>query len=87
LIHALTHASAKQKEEMCWWFEQKTFDPALKIVTFKRIYDELGLKDITTRRIEDLYTKALCHLQQLNVPEERLSVLKEAGNLLLYRKS
>jgi geranylgeranyl diphosphate synthase type II len=87
LVHALTHASGKQKEEMYQWFEQKTFDPSLKIATFKRIYDDLGLKDMAVRRIEDLYTKALCHLKQLSIPEERLEVLKEAGNLLLYRKS
>ncbi|MDR2389991.1 MAG: polyprenyl synthetase family protein [Tannerellaceae bacterium] len=87
LVHALAHASIEQKEEMFRWFERKTFDPSLKIETFKRIYNDLGLKDITTHRIEDLYTKALCHLKQLNVPEERLKVLKEAGNLLLYRKS
>jgi geranylgeranyl diphosphate synthase type II len=87
LVHALTHASVEQKEEMCRWFERKTFAPLLKIATFKRIYNDLGLKDITSRRIEDLYTKALCHLEQLNVPEERLEVLKEAGNLLLHRKS
>ncbi|MDR2811245.1 MAG: polyprenyl synthetase family protein [Tannerellaceae bacterium] len=87
LVHALAHASTEQKEEMYRWFGQKTFDPSLKIATFKRIYNDLGVKDITTHRIEDLYTKALCHLKQLNVPEKRLEILKEAGNLLLYRKS
>jgi geranylgeranyl diphosphate synthase type II len=87
LVYTLAHASTEQKEEIYRWFEQKTFDPSLKIATFKRIYDDLGLKDITIQRIEYLYTKALYHLKQLSIPEKRLDVLKEAGNLLLYRKS
>ncbi|MDR1919450.1 MAG: polyprenyl synthetase family protein [Tannerellaceae bacterium] len=87
LIHALAHAPAARKEEMHRWFEQKTFDPSRKIAAFKDIYDSLGLKEITAAKIEELYAKALRHLDQLAAPEERLSVLKEAGNLLLYRKS
>jgi geranylgeranyl diphosphate synthase type II len=87
LINALAHASEAQKKEMYWWFGQKTFDPNPKIETFRRIYDELGLREATASRIEDFYNKALHHLGQLSVPEERLSVLKETGKLLLYRKS
>ncbi|MDR1343732.1 MAG: polyprenyl synthetase family protein [Tannerellaceae bacterium] len=87
LIHALAHASAEQKEEMHWWFEQKTFDPSRKIDTFRRIYDELGLKEMTLSRIEAFYDEALDNLKQLNVPEERLAVLKESGKILLHRKS
>jgi geranylgeranyl diphosphate synthase type II len=87
LIHALAHAPEAQKKEMYWWFGQKTFDPNRKIETFRRIYDELGLREITVSRIEDFYHKALHHLGQLSVPEERLSVLKETEKFLLYRKS
>ncbi|MDR1918813.1 MAG: polyprenyl synthetase family protein [Tannerellaceae bacterium] len=87
LIHALSHASAAEKEEMLRWFEQKTFEPSQKIAAFKRIYEGLGLREVTSSKIEELYAKALRHLDQLKVAEERLAVLKEAGKLLLYRKS
>jgi geranylgeranyl diphosphate synthase type II len=87
LIHALAHATAEQKEEMFRWFEQKTFDPALKIETFKRIYDRMGLREIAAAKIEEFYAQALCHLEQLSVPAERLSVLRETGDSLLHRNS
>ncbi|MDR1258130.1 MAG: polyprenyl synthetase family protein [Tannerellaceae bacterium] len=87
LIHALTHASAEQKREMYQYLEQKTLDPLRKIETFRRIYDELGLKEITLSRIEAFYDEALSNLKQLNAPEERLTVLKETGKILLHRKS
>jgi geranylgeranyl diphosphate synthase type II len=87
LVHALLHASAVQKEEMCRWFGQTAFDPAGKIAVFRQIYDDLGLKDITLMKIEEFYSKASKHLEQLSVPEERLSVLKETGEMLLHRKS
>jgi geranylgeranyl diphosphate synthase type II len=87
LIHALTHAPETQKKEMFWWFGQKTFDPSRKIETFRRIYDNLGLREVTTSKIEGFYNKALRHLEQLSVSEERLTVLKETGKFLLYRKS
>ncbi|MDR1357240.1 MAG: polyprenyl synthetase family protein [Tannerellaceae bacterium] len=87
LTHAMTHASAAQKEEMRRWFEQKAPDPARKINTFRRIYDELGLREITLSRIEAFYDEALSNLKQLSVPEERLTVLKETGKILLHRKS
>ncbi|MDR1557245.1 MAG: polyprenyl synthetase family protein [Tannerellaceae bacterium] len=87
LIQALTEATEAQKEEMYRWFEQKTFDPARKIATFRRIYDDLGLREVTASKIEDFYNNALSHLGQLSAPAERLTVLKETGNSLLHRKS
>jgi geranylgeranyl diphosphate synthase type II len=87
LIHALAHASETQKEEMHRWFKQTTFDPAQKINTFREIYDNLGLKEITMMKIEEFYNKALQHIEQLSVPDGRLSVLKETGKMLLHRKS
>jgi geranylgeranyl diphosphate synthase type II len=87
LIHALSHATKAQKDEMLRWFEQKTFDPKHKIETFKQIYNEIGLKEITAAKIEQFYAEALLHLEQMSVPQERLSVLRATGDALLHRKS
>ncbi|MDR1646287.1 MAG: polyprenyl synthetase family protein [Tannerellaceae bacterium] len=87
LIQALAHASETQKEEMHRWFKQTTFDPTQKINTFREIYDNLGLKNTTMLKIEEFYTKALQHLEQLRVPDERLFVLKETGKMLLHRQA
>jgi geranylgeranyl diphosphate synthase type II len=87
LIHALSHATKSQKDEMLRWFEQKTFDPERKIETFKKIYNDIGLKEITAAKIEQFYGEALLHLEQLSAPQERLSVLRATGDALLHRKS
>jgi geranylgeranyl diphosphate synthase type II len=87
LVHALAHAPEAQKEEMYRWFGQKTFDASRKIETFRRIYDRLGLRQVTASKIEDFYCRALSRLEQLSVPEERLTVKKETGKFLLSRKS
>jgi geranylgeranyl diphosphate synthase type II len=87
LIYALKHGSPEQKNELHSWFENKTFDPAEKIAAFRRIYDDLRLNEVTTNQIEKFYDLAGQDLQQLNVSEDRLSVLKETADLLLDRIS
>ncbi len=87
LISALKHASERQKKVLYNWFETKTFTSSEKIDSFRSIYDELKIKDMTEVKIHHLYNIALSHLTQLNVPEERLTVLKEVSNDLLYRES
>ncbi|WP_280743473.1 MULTISPECIES: polyprenyl synthetase family protein [unclassified Parabacteroides] len=87
LINALKKASEEQKETMYQWFEKKTFDPAEKINAFKQIYDKLELKKITETKIQYYYDQALQHFSQLSAPAERLSILKDVSNDLLYRES
>jgi len=87
LINALKKASPGQQKELQQWFTKKEFEPAEKIEAFKRVYNELGLKEITESKIQDYYNNALTHFSRLHAPEERLNVLKEVGNILLYRES
>ncbi|MDR1200854.1 MAG: polyprenyl synthetase family protein [Tannerellaceae bacterium] len=87
LINALKKASPEQQRELHQWLAKEEFEPTEKIETFKEIYNELGLKEMTESKIQDYYNKALAHFSCLNVPEEKLSVLKEVSNMLLYRES
>ncbi|MDR3140859.1 MAG: polyprenyl synthetase family protein [Tannerellaceae bacterium] len=87
LINALKKATPGEQRELCQWLAKKEFDPAEKIEAFRRIYNESGLKEMTEAKIQDYYDKALNHLASLSVPEEKLSVLKEAGHILLHRVS
>jgi geranylgeranyl diphosphate synthase type II len=87
LINALKKASPAQQGELRQWLAKKEFDPAEKIDAFRRIYNESGSKEMTESKIQAYYDKALSHFSSLSVPEEKLSVLKEAGHILLHRKS
>jgi len=87
LTNAIKKASPKQRTEIFEWFEKENIDPQEKINTFKQIYNELHIREITEKRIDYFYDRAIQHLSQLEAPEERLGVLKEVSNILLYRES
>lgn len=87
LINALKKVSSEQQELLYQWLAKKEFNPAEKIEVFRHIYNELGLKEITESKIQHYYNKALTHFSCLHVPEEKLNVLREVSNMLLYRES
>lgn len=87
LIHAFERANTEQKATLNHWINRKTFDPAEKIAAITAIYNELGLKAITTARIQEYYDKGMGHLSQLNVSSEKLGILREVSNHLMYRQS
>ncbi|MDR1403128.1 MAG: polyprenyl synthetase family protein [Tannerellaceae bacterium] len=86
LINALKKASPEQQKELHHWLTKKEFDPTEKIKTFRCIYNELGLKEMTESKIQEYYQKALTHFSSLHVPEEKLGVLKEVSTILLHRE-
>lgn len=87
LIHAFELASAGQKAILNNWISKDTFVPAEKIEAVTTIYKELLLKDIVTAKMQKYYDKAMEHLAELNVPAEKLTILKEVTNHLMYRQS
>lgn len=85
LITALSRAKESQKEEMLKWLLRQDFVPAEKIAYFTALYQELGIKELTEQRITFYYNKAKDCLTGLNVPLERLAVLKEVSDKLMNR--
>lgn len=87
LIHAFELASMEQKQILKDWIGKESFNPAEKIKTITAIYNTLNLKDITTAKMQGYYDKAMEHLSALNVSPEKLTILKEVSNHLMYRQS
>lgn len=87
LIHAFELASPEQKASLTEWIDKETFVAAEKIQAVTSIYNELHLKDITTAKMQEYYDKAIGHLSNLHVSPDRLTVLKEVSNRLMYRQS
>ena len=88
LINALRLSSERQEKELRNWLESPLSGvPEERIKAVREIYDELQLKELTEKRIRDFYKEALFHLEQLQAPKERLAVLNEVSNELLYRES
>lgn len=87
LINALSAASDEQRQVMEDWMARKSYDAQEKIAAFTNLYNELSIRDLTERRIEDYYRMASEDLARLSVAPETLSVLKGTCDRLMKRKS
>ena len=87
LINALSVASDEQRQVMTDWMARKTYDAQEKIAAFTNLYNELSIRDLTERRIEDYYRMADEDLARLSIAPETLSVLKGTCDRLMKRKS
>lgn len=87
LINALSAASEEQRQVMEDWMARKTYDAQEKIAAFTNLYNELSIRDLTERRIEDYYRMADEDLARLSIAPETLSVLKGTCDRLMKRKS
>lgn len=87
LINALSVASEEQRQVMEDWMARKTYDAQEKIAAFTNLYNELSIRDLTERRIEDYYRMADEDLARLSIAPESLSVLKGTCDRLMKRKS
>ena len=87
LINALSAASEEQRQVMEDWMARKSYDAQEKIAAFTNLYNELSIRDLTERRIEDYYRMANEDLARLSIAPETLSVLKGTCDRLMKRKS
>ena len=87
LINALSVASEEQRQVMEDWMARKTYDAQEKIAAFANLYNELSIRDLTERRIEDYYRMANEDLARMSIAPESLSVLKGTCDRLMKRKS
>ena len=86
LITAMNLASEKQLAEMKAWMEREEFDAEEKIAFFTNIYNELGVKEICEKRIEELFAKCDDYIGNISVSEDKKVNLKNFANSLLNRK-
>lgn len=87
LINALRRAEGEQKAQLEHWIARKDFDAAEKIAAVTNIYNVLGLKELSEAKMQTYYAEGMKNLAALNVPEERLAVLKEVTSRLMFRQS
>ncbi len=86
LINALERAEGKKRAEIVNWLQCKTYSPKEKIAYFTSLYTNLGVKELTERRILSYYDNAKSYLANLDVPVKKLDVLKEISDKLMKRK-
>ncbi len=85
LIKALEKSDSFQKESFLYWL-QKDCDPEKKIAEVTKLYNDLHIKDICQKRIDELYGEAVACLQQVDVAPERKQELQRLVEQLMYRE-
>lgn len=86
LLKALEIANPRQKEELKDWINQTDFDPVRKVNAVKKIYTDLGLKEISYQKSEDFYQSALKELQAIEVESDRQEPLILLAKTIMKRE-
>lgn len=66
LIHALAKANGNDKKELTRWLRKKTFENKRKIEVITGIYDSLGIRTMTERKINNFFKKGYAQLGLLD---------------------
>lgn len=85
LITAMNLASPEQLAVMKEWMERESFDDEEKIAYFTAVYNELGVKEICEKRIQELFAKCDEYMARILLPDDKKECLKAFANSILNR--
>jgi len=86
LIQALNLANKRQREELQYWLKEKNRNEE-KIISVRNIYNEIGIREITERKINEYFDAGFHYLEQVDCPDRRKSELSEFSRSLVERES
>jgi geranylgeranyl diphosphate synthase, type II len=84
-IHALQEAKGKDLELLQHYFSSLDFDPEEKVSEVRKIYDKLGVKEATEKRINEYYEEALEYFKKTSAPQDKKSILKKFTDQMMQR--
>jgi geranylgeranyl diphosphate synthase type II len=86
-LEAMRIADKKTKTQLTSLYSAKTKSGKEKIVAVISIFKELGVETITENMIKAFHSKAIQHLEKLDVQPKRKELLKQIAARLLSRES
>lgn len=86
LIKALELANPNQRKELDKWLSATDFDIEEKVKAVTLIYDEIGIYDLTTKKMNGYYDEAFSLLESLNVREDGKAELIDFFDKLMKRE-
>ncbi|WP_291777606.1 polyprenyl synthetase family protein [Cecembia sp.] len=87
LLKAKALATGPQKEELENWIAVKEFNKDEKVRAVTAIYDQIGIKSITERKMQEYFEKGFAQFASLNAPkEEAFAVLLKITQDLVDRE-
>lgn len=85
LINALERANGPIAAELNDWLDKEFFKPADKVAAVTSIYDQLGIRKLTERKMNEYFRQGFAALEQLEAPRERKKWLHEFTEQLILR--
>lgn len=86
LINAMNLATGKDAEELKEWIGKDEFDAEEKISAVTHIYNNIGIKELTQAKIEQMFSESLQCLNAVNIQEKKKEQLRNFADKLLGRK-
>ena len=84
-IQSLQEAKGEQAKMLRHYFSSTNFNREEKINAVKNIYDELGIKKTTEKRINDYYIKAFEYFNLIKVADDKKIKLKNFADQMMHR--
>ena len=69
LIKALELAKGKEKEELQYWLGLSQFDKGEKVAAVKGIYEQLGIRSLTEKKMQSYFEKGFQQLDALQIKD------------------
>ncbi|MBC7494293.1 MAG: polyprenyl synthetase family protein [Flavobacterium sp.] len=85
-LKAIEFATAVEKEQLLHLFSVQPKENSDKITAVKNLFDQTGAAHATQKAIQDYTFKAFETLYQINIDNEKKSILKSFGENLMGRK-
>lgn len=86
LIKALEQASVLQRESLMAWLRKKEYEPQEKIRAVTALYDEIGIRDVCMKKMQEYHERAMACLAKVSVPREGKAMLEDFACKLTYRE-
>ena len=86
LIKAMEKAETTSKEELSYWLQRKDFNSRAKVDAVIRIYDKLGIKEVTESKMNSYFDKSMKIYDGIDIEEVKKSPLKELVLKLIDRE-
>lgn len=86
LINAFNHANDAQREELTRWITAKTFDREEKVAAVTRLYNEIGVDKLALDKIAYYFEQSKKYLDDVNVEEDKKTMLRQYAEKMMSRK-
>lgn len=86
LLKALELADETQKKALNNWLKAEEFHKAEKVAAVTAVYNEIGIRELTMKRIDQWFAKGFEALYRLDIPAERKASLIDFTKYLIDRE-